>query len=157
MRSLTRWNPFRDMMRLDPFVDLTPLWNEWRFPTMPEMQLEPAPTIRMDVAENNGEYTVKAEIPGVNKEDIAVSIDGDVVSISAEVKREKEEKEGEKVLRSERYYGSAFRSFTLPVDLDEGASTAKFENGVLELTLAKKPALGELPISAGTEGVALKG
>ena len=137
MRSLTRWNPFRDMMRLDPFVDLTPLWNEWRFPTMPEMQLEPAPTIRMDVAENNGEYTVKAEIPGVNKEDIAVSIDGDVVSISAEVKREKEEKEGEKVLRSERYYGSVARSFTLPTAVDMEKANAMYEGGVLTLTLPK--------------------
>jgi HSP20 family protein len=135
MRSLTRWNPLREAMRLDPFVDLTPLWNEWRFPMMSEM--EPAPTIRMDIAENNGEYTVKAEIPGVNKEDIAVSIDGDVVSISAEVKREKEDKEGEKVLRSERYYGSVARSFALPTAVDMDNANAMYDDGVLTLTLPK--------------------
>jgi HSP20 family protein len=135
MRSLTRWNPFREVTRFDPFFDMTPLWTEWRLPTMPE--LEPAPTIKMDVAEDDKLYTVKAEIPGVAKEDIAVSVDGNLVSISAEVKREKEEKEGEKVLRTERYYGTVARSFTLPTDVDMGTAEAKYDGGVLTLTLPK--------------------
>jgi HSP20 family protein len=84
---------------------------------------------------------VHAEIPGVAKDDIKVSIEGNQVTIGAEVKRETEKKEGERVIHSERYYGSAYRSFTLPADLDEAASAAKYENGVLELTLAKKPTL----------------
>jgi HSP20 family protein len=123
------------MTRLDPFVELTPLWNEWRFPAMPE--LEPAPAMRIDLAENDATYTVKAEIPGVKKEDITVSIDGDVVSITAEVKREKEEKEGEKVLRSERYYGSVAREFTLPTVVDMEKANATYDGGVLTLTLPK--------------------
>ncbi len=68
-------------------------------------------------------------------------IEGNQVTIGAEVKRETERKDGERVLHAERYVGSAFRSFTLPAELDEAASGAKYENGVLELTLAKKPAL----------------
>jgi HSP20 family protein len=97
-------------------------------------------TIKMDVTEQNGAYLVKAEIPGVGKEDIQVSIEGNQVTIGAEVKREKDVKDGERVLRSERYYGSVFRGFTLPVEVDEAASEARYENGVLQLKLVKKPA-----------------
>lgn len=95
-------------------------------------------TISVDVSENDKAYTVKAEIPGVSKDDSHVAIEGKQVSISAEVKKEKEEKEGEKVLHSERYYGSAYRSFTLPMDVDQSKADAKYVNGVLELTLPKK-------------------
>ena len=102
----------------------------------------PAPVrIRMDVAENDQGYVVHAEIPGAKKDDIQVTIEGNQVTIGAEVKRAAEPKEGEQRLRSERYYGSVFRSFTLPVELDEAVSAAKFENGVLELTLARKAAV----------------
>jgi HSP20 family protein len=95
--------------------------------------------IKVDVVETDNAYAVKAEMPGVNKDEIQVSIEGDVVTIGAEVKRENETKEGERVLRTERYSGSIYRAFTLPVEIDEAASTAKYENGVLELTLTKKP------------------
>ena len=98
-----------------------------------------AVSIKLDVAEKDGAYVVRAEIPGVTRDDIQVSIDGNQVTIGAEVKRETEKKDGERVLHTERYVGSAFRSFTLPAELDEAASAAKYENGVLELTLAKKP------------------
>ncbi len=94
--------------------------------------------IKMDVKEDEKAYTVHAEIPGVKKEDIHVSIEGNQVSISAEVKKEKEVKDGEKVLRSERYYGKVSRSFTLGNDVDEATSQARYDNGVLELTLPKK-------------------
>ena len=98
-----------------------------------------AAPIKVDVVETGAAFVVKAEIPGVNKDEIQVSIEGDVVTIGAEVKRENETKEGERVVRTERYSGSVYRGFTLPVEIDEAASTAKYENGVLELTLAKKP------------------
>lgn len=97
--------------------------------------------VRIDVTENDKGYVVKAEIPGVKKEDIHVTIEGNQVSISAEVKRETEKKEGERILRSERYYGSSYRSFVLPTEIDEARSEAKYDNGVLELTLAKKAAV----------------
>ncbi|MEO8676711.1 MAG: Hsp20/alpha crystallin family protein [Casimicrobiaceae bacterium] len=100
-----------------------------------------AVSIKFDVTEKDGAYVVHAEIPGVAKDDIQVSIEGSQVTISAEVKRETGKIDGERVLHSERHAGSAFRSFTLPAELDEAASTAKYENGVLELTLAKKAAV----------------
>lgn len=106
------------------------------------VRAERAPaSIKIDVAEKDGAYVVRAEIPGVAKEGIQVSIEGNQVTIGVEVKRETEKKDGERVLHSERYVGSAFRSFSLPAELDEAASAAKYENGVLELTLAKKPAV----------------
>lgn len=94
--------------------------------------------IKLDVKEDDKVYTVHAEIPGVKKEDISVQIDGGRVQISAEVKKESETKEGERVIRSERYYGQMSRSFQLAQDVDEGGATARYADGVLELTLPKK-------------------
>ena len=97
--------------------------------------------VKVDVTENEKGYVVHAEIPGVAKDDIQVAVEGNQVTISAEVKRVSEPQDGERVLRTERYYGSVYRSFTLPSELDEANSEAKYENGVLELRLAKKPAV----------------
>jgi HSP20 family protein len=94
--------------------------------------------IKMDVKEDDKAYTVHAEMPGIKKEDIHVHVEGNTVSISAEVKKETEQKEGEKVIHSERYYGKVYRSFTLGQDVDDASAKAKFDNGVLELTLPKK-------------------
>jgi len=94
--------------------------------------------IKMDVKEDDKAYTVHAEIPGVKKEDIHVQVEGNNVSVSAEVKKETERKEGEKVIHSERYYGKVYRSFSLGQDVDDTNARAKFENGVLELVLPKK-------------------
>lgn len=98
---------------------------------------QPDVHIKVDVSEDDKAYTVHAEIPGVKKEDIHVSVDGGQLSISAEVKNEKEVKEGSKVLRSERYYGKVSRSFTLAQEVDDAAAEAKYDNGVLELRLPK--------------------
>ncbi|MGZ8203896.1 MAG: Hsp20/alpha crystallin family protein [Burkholderiales bacterium] len=95
---------------------------------------------RVDVSENEQAYTVRAELPGVKKEDINISIDGDQVAISAECKNEKEVKDGERVLRSERFYGKLHRAFQLGQAIDENAAGAKYADGVLELTLPKKAA-----------------
>ena len=137
MVNLTRWDPYGDVTRFglfdQPFDNLVRRF----FRSIP-VRDETAMTISVDVNESEKAYTVKAEIPGVTKDDISVAIDGNQVSISAEVKKEKEEKEGEKVLHSERYYGSVYRSFTLPMDVDQSKSEAKYANGVLELTLPKK-------------------
>lgn len=96
-----------------------------------------SPQIKIEVKENDTAYTVKAEIPGVRKEDIDVRIDGSQVSLSAETKKEKEEKT-EHTLRSERYYGYLNRTFTLGHEIDQGKAAAKYEDGVLQLTLPKK-------------------
>lgn len=94
--------------------------------------------IKLDVKENDKSYIVHAEIPGVKKDDIHVTIEGNQVAISAEVKNERDIKDGEKILRSERYYGKVSRAFTLAQDVDDGTSSAKYNDGVLELTLPKK-------------------
>jgi HSP20 family protein len=101
---------------------------------------EAMPRIKVDVAEKNGSYVITAELPGVKKEDIQVTIDGSQVTLSAEVKREKEASEDERILHRERMYGKVTRSFTLPQEVDESKSEAKFRDGVLELTLTKKAA-----------------
>lgn len=100
--------------------------------------LPAASQIRIDVNENDKEFVVQAEMPGVPKEDIHVSIDGNTVTLQAEVKQHDKQTEGERVLRSERYFGAVSRSFQLPADIDEAAAKAKYENGVLLLTLPKK-------------------
>ena len=95
--------------------------------------------MRIDVSENDKAYTVKADIPGVKKEDISVNIDGNLVRIDAETKSEKETRgNGDKVLRSERYYGTVSRSFSLDQDIDASKVQAKYADGVLNLELPKK-------------------
>jgi HSP20 family protein len=135
MANITRFDPFADLARIDPFRDFESMLrvprSVWR--NMPE-----APEIKMDVSEDERSYRVKAEIPGVKKEDIKVSIDGNKVSIAAEVKQEKEEKKGETVIRSERYCGNQYRAFTLSHEVDAGRAEAKYENGLLDLVLPKK-------------------
>ena len=100
-----------------------------------------AAPFRVDVSEDEKAYQIRAEIPGVNKDDINITIDGDTVAISAEVKNEKEVKNGERVLRSERHYGKHYRAFTLGQAVDEAGAGAQYANGVLELTLPKKAAV----------------
>lgn len=135
MANITRYNPFTELTRFDPFTSdffkgfaLRPMFQP----------LENEPQMRLDVEESDKSYTVKAEIPGVNKDDIKVSIDGNRISISAEVKKEKEEKKGNKVISSERYFGSVSRNFSLSSDVDQEGAKAKYDNGVLTLELPKK-------------------
>jgi HSP20 family protein len=94
--------------------------------------------IRFDVRESPEAYTVQAELPGVKKDDIHVQIERNEVTISAETRREAEQKGGDTWLRTERYVGKTGRRFALPVELDETKAAAKFIDGVLELTLPKK-------------------
>lgn len=130
MNELKLFDPFA----LDPFEDgFRSLMRPWR-----SAAGEVAPSIRLDVSEQDGSYAVKAEIPGVRKEDIDVRVDGNLVTISAEVKTEKEEKQGSRVLRRERQQGYASRSFTLACPVDEAKVDARYEAGVL--TLPKKAA-----------------
>lgn len=128
MNQLTRHDPLDDFFR-GFFVR----------PVEMGMPVE-APSIKIDVKEQEKAFLVHAEMPGINKEDIHVTIEGPMVSISAERKQEKEAKEGERVLRTERYFGKVSRSFQLGQDIDDAAASAKFANGVLELTLPKKTA-----------------
>lgn len=99
-----------------------------------------ASRIRVDVTETGAAYVVSADLPGAKKEDIQVAIDGNQVTLSAEVRRERDAAEGSRLLHAERSYGKASRSFTLPQELDEAKAEARLRDGVLELTLPKKAA-----------------
>jgi len=129
MANITRYNPFDEL-----FGDFGKgFWlKPVTIPGVEEIKL------KVEVKEDDKAYSVRAEIPGVKKDDIQVEVHGDQVSIRGEVKREKEEKKGEKVLHSERYYGMVSRSFSLPAEVDEKAVVAKYSDGVLDLTLPKK-------------------
>ena len=131
MANISRYDPFGDV-----FDDL--LKGFFVRPMAYEGQPAAAGRIKIDVSEKDNAYIVHAEIPGVKKEDIQVSIDGDQVSISAEARAEKEVKENERVLHRERYYGKVARSFRLGTDIDQSTANAKYADGVLELTLPKK-------------------
>ena len=130
MANITRYDPFNDLV--DDFFKgflVRPVAYEGRNDVLPR--------VRVDVAEKNGAYVVKGELPGVKKEDIHVSVDGAQVTLEAEVKDEKST-DNERVLHTERTYGKVSRVFTLPQEVDEAKVQAKFQDGVLELTLPKK-------------------
>ena len=131
MVNLTRFNPGNDVLD-DVFRGF------FMRPVGLEGQADVQ--IKMDVKEDDKNYTINADIPGVKKEDIHVTVDGDLISISAEVKNLKEEKKDDKILRSERYYGKVSRTFTLSHDVDEASAQAKYTDGVLELILPKRSA-----------------
>jgi HSP20 family protein len=138
--GLKRYDPMSEMTRFDPFRNMEDMFKE--FSMMPSFRGFEPERIRMDVSETDQAYLVKADMPGVSKDDIKIEIDGNRISISAEVKEEKEEKDNGKVVRSERYYGQQYRSFTLPQDVDDEKAEAKYQDGVLRLSLPKKPGSG---------------
>jgi HSP20 family protein len=128
MANLTRSNPFEDL-----FKEFSRGF--WVKPaSFPAASVE----MKIDVKEDDKAFTIRAEIPGVKKDDIKVDIDRNLVSVSAEVKQEKEEKQGEKVVYSERAYGMASRSFTLPLEVDAEGAKAEYKDGLLSLVLPKK-------------------
>lgn len=132
----TRWNPIRQMPAFDSFPEFQDLIRNLGMRPL-SRQVEDVMEMRLDVNEDEKCYRVTVDVPGVKKENIDVSIEGNKISISAEVKREvKHEKEKE--LYSERYSGRAFRAFTLPSEIDSAKAEARYDGGVLTLTLPKK-------------------
>jgi HSP20 family protein len=130
MVNVTRYDPFGDVFDnlLKGFL-VRPVGLESDAPVR---------RLKIDVTEQNGEYKVLAELPGIKKDDIKVNIDGDQVSITAESRVERDAKDGERLLHSERYVGKVSRAFRLGQELDEARATAKYSDGVLELVLPKK-------------------
>lgn len=129
-----------NIIRHDPFAEMDDFFKGF-FLRPVRMELGETPSlgqVKVDVTEDEKDYRIHAEIPGAKKEDIKVSIDGDMISISAEVKRHAEKKDGERVVRSERYYGTVARTFSLGGEVDESKCNAKYQDGVLELVLPKK-------------------
>ena len=129
MTNLTRYNPLEDF-----FKDFGQGF--WMKPVAfpEEVQLQ----MKIDIKENDKSFIVKADLPGVKKEDIQIDIDDDQVSLRAELRQEKEEKSADKVVYSERSYGLVSRSFTLPTDVDAKGAKAEYKDGVLSLMLPKK-------------------
>ncbi len=129
MANIVRYSPFDELFRdFGQGFFLKPL----AFPAEQEVKM------KIDVTEDEKAFTVHAEIPGVKKEDIKIDLDEDQVSLSAERKQEKEEKKGEKVVYTERSYGMASRSFTLPTHIDAKGAKAEYKDGVLSLVLPKR-------------------
>jgi HSP20 family protein len=131
MLNITRFNPLEDAF--ENLLRSVPVW----LPD-PETRASAPTQFRMDVTENDKEYQVLADLPGVKKEDISITISGNQVAVSAEVKHEKDIEKGETMLRGERYYGKIQRAFALGQEVDQGTAQAKYNDGVLELTLPKK-------------------
>lgn len=135
--NLMRFDPFSDLARLEPFGEIEDIFKNLSLrPSWSGMEV--TPRIRMDVTETDKDYTVRADMPGINKSDIKVAIEGNQVSISAEIKGQKEVKQGETVVCSERYEGQQYRRFTLAQEVDQSKADAHYEDGVLTLTLPKK-------------------
>jgi HSP20 family protein len=137
MANLTRWDPFRELDELQG--RLSTLFG--RAPVRKEGEREERMTLTdwaplVDVVEDEKEYSVKAELPEVKKEDVKITVQDDVLTMSGERTQEKEEK-GKKFHRIERAYGSFSRSFTLPEDADASKISADFKNGVLTVHLPK--------------------
>lgn len=135
--NLAHFDHLNDLARFEPFRGIEDFFRNFQLRNM-STGLDVAPIIKMDVSETEQAYTVNAEIPGMKKEDIKIRIEGNQVSIAAETKRESEQKEGNTVVRSERYFGQQYRSFTLAHDIDDANAVAQYQDGVLELTLPKK-------------------
>ena len=132
MANVTRYDPFGDLF--DDFLKgffVRPITAEGA---------AVAPRMKLDVSEQAEAFKVVAEIPGAKKDEIRVTIDGDQVTIGAEVRKEKDVKEGERVVHSERYVGKVSRAFRLGTEIDEARAEAKYTDGVLELSLPKKAA-----------------
>ena len=133
MVNITRLDGLEDVF--ENLIRGVPMWLP-----VPETRASTPRQLRMDVSENEKEYQVLAELPGAKKEEISITISGNQVALSAEVKHEKDVKNGGTMVRAERYYGKIQRSFTLGQEVDEMAAQAKYNDGVLELTLPKKAA-----------------
>ena len=138
--NMMKFDAATDLLQLDPFRNMDDFFRE--FSLLPQLRaMRAEPRMRTDVSETEQAYTVKAEIPGVKKEDIKISVEGNRVAIVAEVKEESNDKTTGMV-RSERYYGKQSRTLALPQEVDKARAEARYENGLLMLTLPKKAGAG---------------
>lgn len=135
MNAMTRWNPFQEMEELHNRISslLEPASSR-RWLGQENLAGEWAPLV--DIVESDKEYLIKAELPGLKKEDVKVTFENGTLAIAGERKFEKEEK-GKRYHRVESTYGSFMRSFVLPADTDPSKIDAEFKDGVLHVHVAK--------------------
>jgi HSP20 family protein len=143
-RNISRYNPIPTLR--DPFAQMDELLRDFAISPFGR-GIETEPRIRMDVEEKDDAYVIKADIPGVNKEDIKVDVEGNTVTIAAECRRESGDDQQANLVRSERYYGRTYRTFSLPQNVDDSRAVANYENGVLYLTLPKSSDNGRKSIA----------
>ncbi len=132
------------LTRRDPFGLFDDFFADFFTRGVPAVRNGNAPAAvraRMDVIDKNDRFEVLVDLPGVKKDDIQVTIEGSRVAITAQTKSEKEEKDGDRVLHSERFAASYARTFELPVEVTEDGAQASFDNGVLKLALPKRAAV----------------
>jgi HSP20 family protein len=149
---MTRFNPRSDMLRAGGFPDIRNLLTGLSLaPVLRE--LEQAPRMKVDIEETDQAYILRADVPGADREDITVTVDGNTVSITANVQQRRVDPNGN-MITAERVYGEEYRVFTLPQEVDEAKAEARIENGVLILTLPKKSggAARRLDIRQGAAG-----
>jgi len=139
MTLMTRWEPFREFSTMqDRMNRMNRLFRESYSPEVPEEALTTtnfAPPV--DIYEDEHTITLKLDVPGIEEKDIDVRIEGNTLTVHGERKIEKEEKE-ENYRRVERQYGTFTRSFTLPSSVDPAQVNAQYDNGVLQISLAKR-------------------
>jgi HSP20 family protein len=131
--AIVKWNPFREI------EDMFERYNRsigWPHRGSQEIMASGDWSPRVDIAETDNEFIIKAEVPEIKKEDVKVTVDNGVLNIRGERKQEKEEK-NKKFHRIERYYGSFSRTFTLPDNVDEKNIEASFKDGMLNLQIPK--------------------
>lgn len=144
--NLTHFDPFAELARFAPLRGVDDLFRDLRFKHVLR-DFEIQPLIKLDITEVDDAYHVKAEIPGVQKDDIKIDIEGNRVSISAETKREIDDKDGKSVVCNERFVGQQYRTFTLEHEIDDEHADAVYQDGVLALTLPKKSSAGRKKIA----------
>jgi HSP20 family protein len=148
MTMPTRWNPIGSLSRMDPFADFDDLFRGFSMRPSIAREYERTMDMRLDVNEDDREYVVNVDMPGVKKDDIDISVEGNQITVRAEVTREKSGGKG-KELYNERYSGQAYRSFSLPSEIDSGTAKAVYDGGVLTLTLPKKTGTAVKHLSIG--------
>jgi len=141
MSNLTRFDPFS----MEPMSEMF----QGLFRPLRSLSPDEAPLghCKIDVSETDAAYQVKAELPGVDKKDIDVKVDRNTVSIHARTERNKEDKDGERVIRRERYTGEVSRSFSLGSEIDDASASAQYQDGILTLTLPKKAPVDQKRLS----------
>jgi HSP20 family protein len=130
-----------NITRYDPLFNVDDLFRGLRLAPMRSVD-DTAPQMKIEVEEDDKAFTIHAEVPGAKKDDIKVTIDGNQIAISAEIKRESEKREKGRVVHSERYYGNVYRSFALDSAVDDAKGSANYKDGLLELVLPKKSSGG---------------